>query len=155
MSQTESFGSADAARWLGVAASMVDYLQSWLRTDRKPPPVPRGIFAGASRFLKQALEGIALDRHERFDPEIPIMAGISNMTIALQVLHRLPLPPADLREAEKKFTDYLECLKSIENSQSEELVQQVEAVKTFFEELRNQGNRAQHAAFARAEFLLA
>jgi len=40
---------------------MAGYLQSWLADEREQPRVPRGIFAGARRFLTQALEGIALD----------------------------------------------------------------------------------------------
>src|SRR4051794_10812579 len=110
MSQTESLGAADASRWVGVAASMVEYLQSWLKTEAAVPPVPRGIFAGARRFLNQVLEGIALDRRQRVKPEIPIMAGLTNLTIALGVLHRLPTSPGNLEEVERTVQDYLRYL---------------------------------------------
>ena len=151
MSQTESLGVADAARWVGVAASMTGYLQSWLAEPSEQPPVPRGIFAGARRFLDQALVGIALDRRERPKPEIPIMAGISNLNIALGVLYRLERP-GDLKQVEATVKAYLFCLKSIEESKprSQVLVEQAQAVKAFFAELQKQGNRANHAAFAKA-----
>jgi hypothetical protein len=151
MSQTESLGVADPGRWVGVAASMAGYLQSWLAEEGDHPPVPRGIFAGARRFLTQAQEGIALDRRERPKPDIPIMAGISNLTIALGVLHHLA-PPENLAQVEEKFTEYLRCLQAIEENgpRSDALVQQARAVKAFFAELQEQGNRARHAAFARA-----
>src|SRR5438128_392573 len=100
MSQTESLGVVDPARWVGVAAWMVRFLQSWLAEEGEQPRVPRGIFAGARRFLTQALEGIALDRRERLKPDVPIMAGISNLTIALGVLHRLVPPPENLGQVE-------------------------------------------------------
>src|ERR1700722_14015071 len=106
MSQTESLGIADAARWTAVAASMSEYLGSWIGESHAPPPVPRGIFAGAHRFLDQALEGIALDRRQRFKPEIPIMAGLSNLSIAMVVLHRLS-SPIKLEQAEAKLKEYV------------------------------------------------
>lgn len=152
MSQTESLGITDATRWVGVAASMVGYLESWLAEEQKQPPVPLGIFAGAQRFLTQALEGIALDRRQRPKPEIPIMAGISNLTIALGVLHRLA-GPENLKEVEAKFNEYLQCLQAIQDHRprSDQLVEKARLLKAFFAELQRQGNRARHAAFAKAE----
>jgi hypothetical protein len=152
VSQTESLGVTDAARWVGVAASMAGYLECWLAEEQKQPPVPRGIFAGARRFLTRALEGIALDRRQRLKTEIPVMAGISNLTIALGVLHRLA-KPRNLEEVEAKFNDFLQFLQDIEDNspRSGPLVERARTVKAFFEELRQQGNRARHAAFARAE----
>src|SRR5579871_577452 len=148
MSQTESLGVADAARWIGVAASMEDYLQSWLTANRKTPPVPRGIFAGARRFLNYALEGIYLDRRERSQPQIPIMAGISNMTIALGVFRRLTNQPEALDKIERDLKDFLECLQAIEAAEdrSETLQSRVGALQQFFRELRQQGDRELHAS---------
>jgi len=131
---------------------MVDYLQGWLAATQEPAAIPRGIFAGARRFLSQALEGIYLDRHERFDQQIPIMAGITNMTIALRVLHRLAWP-GNPAEVEAKVRDLLDCLRDIEGKapRMEPLVTKATSLKDFFRELQQQGNRARHADFARAE----
>lgn len=151
MSQTESLGGADASRWVAVAASLVEYLQSWVEAP-EPPEIPRGIFAGARRFLNQVLEGVALDRHERIQPQIPIMVGITNLTIALGILRRLT-PPLGSKEAEAKVRLYLACLQAIEDrkDRSPALMEQARALKDFFRELQDEGNRARHAAFARAE----
>jgi hypothetical protein len=132
---------------------MVEFLHSWLVTNQGFPAVPRGIFAGARRFLQHALEGIALNRHERSQPDVPIMAGISNLTIARAVFHQLPSPPGKLEEIEEKVKQFLQALKDFEDQRprSPELVRVAEAMQQFFHELQQQGHRARHAAFARAE----
>jgi hypothetical protein len=153
MSQTESLGVADASRWTSVAASLVDYLRIWLGAEQSAPPAPKGVFAGARRFLDQALAGIALERRERPDPKIPIMAGITNLTIALGVTKRLSSPDGNLRSLEETLNGYLESLEAVTSNQprTAELVQRVQSLKAFFQELQLQGNRARHAAFAQAE----
>jgi hypothetical protein len=97
VSQSEALGIVDAGRWSGVAAAMADYLQRWLTSEISPPP-PLGTIGGAERFLLRVLEGAALDRRERLRPEIPVMAGLSNWNIALDVLARLPEHTARVEE---------------------------------------------------------
>jgi hypothetical protein len=132
---------------------MVEYLRKWLGASAEVPPIPRGIFAGAQRFLNLTLEGIALNRHERFQPEIPIMAGMSSMTIALGVLHRLPSPLSNLKQVEDQIRNYLGCLAALEAKQPppEDMRDRVSSLKEFFHRLMEQGTRARHAAHARAE----
>jgi hypothetical protein len=67
-----------------------------------PPQLPvcqPGTVSGAQRFFQQVLEGAALDRRERIRPEIPVMAGLSNWTIALDVFTRMPEPRAKPEES--------------------------------------------------------
>jgi hypothetical protein len=152
VSQTVSVGVVDAGRWVGVAAGMVDYLQRWLAAAGQPPQVPKGTFAGAGRFLDQVLEGIALNRHERLRPDIPVMAGLSNWNIAVGVLTQLPERPQQSEELEPIIQDYRKCLTAIQEGQSSnELRTKAESLKAFFGELLQQGTRARQSAFARAE----
>ena len=153
MSQTQSLGEVDAGRWIGVAASLVEYLQAWLTAEQAPPPFPRGIFAGARRFLTYALEGIYLDRRQRREAEIPIMAGISNLGIARGVFRRLPNHVSDATQVETDLNNFLECLKTIESGgeRSEPLRERAKLLQLFFQELCREGSRARHTAFAHAE----
>jgi hypothetical protein len=131
---------------------MVDYLESW-QTGTSAPNVPRGIFAGAKRFLNQVLEGVAVNRRQRFREDIPIMAGITNLTIALGVLHRLAPPADDLDAVERRIQQYLRCLEAVESDQSQlpALHETARDLQEFFRGLLEQGKRERHAAFARAE----
>jgi hypothetical protein len=153
VSQTESFG-VDPGRWVGVAAAMADYLGKWLEANGQARPrPPRGIFAGARRFFEQVIEGVALNRRQRIRNDIPAMAGIANLTIAVSVLSRLPADPQDLDTVQQIVTKYLDCLQAI-SAEATGLVADSETVremKSFFLELQEQGNRARHAGFGRAE----
>jgi hypothetical protein len=152
MSQTESLGVVDAGRWVGVAAAMADYLERWLNGDPRLPPLPRGTFAGARRFLDQVLEGIALNRHQRVHADIPVMAGLSNWNIAIGVLTRLPDPPKQSDELEPIINGYVNCLEGIAGGRrSPELEMNTRSLVEFFRGLLRQGNQARQAAFAHAE----
>jgi hypothetical protein len=146
MSQIEPTNLTDASRWVGVAASMVEYLQAYSESDLSRPTPPRGILAGARRFFDQVLEGIALNRQQRFKPNIPILAGLSNLTVALHVLHRLSFPAEDLGSVEEKIRGYLRCLAAFEDDQASPVRrEEVQELKDFFRALQDQGNRARHA----------
>jgi hypothetical protein len=99
------------------------------------------------------LAGVALERHERLDPDLPIMAGVSNLSIALGVIRRLPAPPATLELVETRVKAYLGCIEDIAagKARCEAGTEEVQAVAAFFRELQAEGNCARHAAFARAE----
>lgn len=150
MSQPDSIGFVDAGRWAGVAAALADYLQQWLESS--PPPLPRGTFAGAQRFLNLVLEGAALDRHERRQPEIPVMAGLLNWTLARGVLSGLPQPAAKPEDMETVIVKHLNCLRRIEAGESDDgLRADASELKSFFLELLQQGNRRRQASYAREE----
>lgn len=158
MSQTTSRGIADATRWVGVAARMVDYLDQWLATPssaRVAPP--RGATLAATRFLHHVLDGVALNRHRSPIPQIPTMAGLSNLTIAIDVLTALPQgTPPDWRTVEESVQAYLACLGAIQENSTNTIEETtVRSLRAFFDELQSQGDRACHAEYARNEQPLA
>jgi hypothetical protein len=144
---------ADASRWVGVSALLVEFLSTWLDAPKEPPPAPRGIVAAARRFIQYALAGIALDRRERPDPGIPIMASITGLDLARGVSRRLAPGTSAAATLEGLLHAHLDALGEIErgHSQTGELRQRVRSLKAFFQELQAQGNRARHSAFARGE----
>jgi hypothetical protein len=152
VSQTESWGVVEAGRWVGVAASMAEYLHRWLEAEVQPAP-PLGTFAGARRFFSQVLEGIALSRGKRPTPDIPVMAGLSNWNIAIDVLTHLPQAPQKFEEVEPIINECVQCIQEIGEGRkrSPKLSKSAELLRNFFLELLKQGNRARQSAFARAE----
>lgn len=153
MSQSQPLG-IDAARWSGVAAAMADYLRRWL-TAPLPPAVPLGTIAGAQRFLHQVLEGAALDRRERIRPEIPVMVGLSNWTIAVGVLARMPEQKARSEEVATVAQRFLDALKRmLEGERDQRLEVDAADMEQFFLELLRQGARRRQSAFAAKELPL-
>jgi hypothetical protein len=80
------------------------------------------------------------------------MAGISNLTIAVEVLVRLPQGPHSLQDVESRLKDYLSVLTQLQHNPRVQLPSDklIDLAKFFFE-LQEQGNLARHTAFARRE----
>ena len=158
MSLTMSRGLADASRWAGVASATSDYIEHWLvsNKDSRPAP-PRGIFNAAERFLNRVLEGIALEHRQAAQTPVPTMAGISNLTIAVDVFAAMPGTQLHkLEDLEKTVQSYLECLRAIPKNKPRKTIspERVESLRDFFRELQRQGNVAHHAAITESEFPL-
>jgi hypothetical protein len=138
-----------------MAASVAGYLEAWQSGNQHARIIlPEGQFAAAERFFNHVLQGTALDRGQRIDPEAPTMAGISNLTIAVEVLAALPCSrPPQTEEVEKTVQSYLTCLKAICEGASVATVDVsiVESLRAFLRELQRQGNLAHHVAFAADE----
>jgi hypothetical protein len=155
MSQTEARGMADATRWIGVAASMSDYLDQWLTraaSERLPPP--KGTVGAAKRFLSYVLDGIALNRRDQPARRVPTMVGLSNLTIAVEVLTALPDPqPKNLDAVEESMREFLQLLTELERAPADPSisVEVARSLRTFFEELQRQGGLARYAEFAHGE----
>jgi len=155
MSQTAARGLADAARWIGVAASMRDYLDEWLTVgaaERLAPP--KGVSAAAKRFLAYVLDGIALSRRSQPRRRVPTMAGLSNLTIAVDVLTALPEEaPKNLDAVEGSVTTYLDFLLQVEREPGSAAASEdvARALRAFFEELQRQGSLARYAELSRGE----
>ena len=157
MSYTVSRGLVDASHWTGMASSVAGYLEKWLTADEEQSPLPNGQFAAAERFFAYVLQGTALDRHERLNPDTPTMAGISNLTIAVKVLAALPWNGHTTHEqVEMTVQSYRECLAAIRAGDLKDSIDTptVDKLKGFLRELQRQGNLARHAAFAAGEFSL-
>lgn len=157
MSYTVSRGLVDASHWTGMASSVASYLDKWPEGGEPQSVLPKGQFAAAERFFAYVLQGTALDRHERPNPNTPTMAGISNLTIAVEVLAALPWNGHTTHvEVEKTVRSYLACLAAIREGPLRDTIdsQTVDKLKGFLRELQRQGNLARHAAFAAGEFSL-
>src|SRR5688572_12268707 len=98
MSLTVSRGLSDAGRWTAVATTVVEHLEAVeqaTKRHRQPPPAPVGAIDAALRFFRYVLDGIALDQRR---PQTkgsggtapsrpsPAMAGISNLSVAVNVM---------------------------------------------------------------------
>jgi hypothetical protein len=80
------------------------------------------------------------------------MAGLSNWTIARDVLSGLPEPPARAAEVEKVIIKYLTCLNRIEAGERDDAMKaNAGELKSFFLELLQQGSRKRQTAYAREE----
>lgn len=156
MSNSAARGLADATRWVGVAAGMIDYLDDWCGVaatgDHLPPP--KRTFASARRFLTWVLDGVALNRRSKPGKAVPTMAGLSNLTIAVEVLSSLPTASGkDLEAVESRVRSYLECLLAIEDPSrgGAVSVDTIRELRSFFQELLRQGNSSRYVEFARGE----
>lgn len=154
MSQTVSRGLVDASHWTGMASAVASYLEAWLADQVKSRQLPKGQFQAASRFFRYVTQGVALDRGEILDPNVPTMAGISNLTIATEVLSALP--KADLAESaavQAMVERYQKCLRAIQKGGPIPEIDRstVQELHDFLRELQRQGNRARRNTRAIAE----
>lgn len=156
MSYTVSRGLVDASHWAGMASAVSAYLEQWAKRDKKRSVLPRGQFGAAKRFFNYVLQGTALENRQRKDSEAPTMAGISNLTIAVEVLAALPWKYATSDEVETRVQSYIDCLNAIEEPMHRNTIdaKTVESLCVFLRELQRQGNLARHAAMATTEFSL-
>ncbi len=133
-----------------MAASVADYLAAWKKSHARGIKLPLGQFTAAERFFRYVLQGIALERRVRSDPNSPTMAGISNLTIAVQVLAALPgNRSVDNDEAECLANSYVALLRKFrDGSTTPDDAPTAQEMFDFLKELQHQGNLARHAAFA-------
>lgn len=154
MSQTVSRGLVDASHWSGMASAVAGYLEAWLDNRHEARPMPKGQFAAAERFFKYVIHGVAFDHGEQTDRDVPAMAGISNLTIAVEVLAALPAVARAESEVVRGMAEgYLKCLNTIREQGLRDQVdpQVVRSLRDFLRELQRQGNRARRKARAVAE----
>jgi len=162
MSRTAARGFADATRWVGVAASMVEYLDDLLAADSsaRPAPPPRTV-ASAKRFLSWVLEGIAISRRSGTARHVPTMAALSSFTIAMEVFSARPpvtlgqagSTEAALTAVESSVQAYLQCLDALEDPARRDAVsgETARALREFLHDLLRHGNAARYAEFAQGE----
>jgi hypothetical protein len=171
MSLTVSRGLSDAGRWTAVATSVVEHLEALDRaakSRREAPRPPVGAMDAARRFFRYVLEGIALDQkraHGRRSAgsasvatgstrPSPAMAGISNLSVAVNVMRSAQGPSSadDLAKFERQISAWLQTL---ERLQAEEVpaVPRKDRISlaTFLRELQRQGEIERDAALASQE----
>ncbi|MDP3685943.1 MAG: hypothetical protein Q8R32_03890 [bacterium] len=158
MSRTVSPGLVDASSWIGVAATMAEYLSKWLtlRPDETLRP-PTAAFADIDSFFRCVLKGIALERKEAGDVSIPPMAGISNLHIAMDTLATLNGDhPYSLEAIEQWAKTSQNCLASILKGDPREDISQekVKALSNFFTELDRRGHSKRYEEFSRSSLTL-
>lgn len=134
MSLTVSRGLTDAGRWTTMATMVVEHLNDIeyaVRVHREPPPPPLGAYAAAKQFFTLVLNGIARDQHKSRGgraasvgsndgtASAPTMAGISNLSIAVNVLssaggkRRAHPNQEDLEQLQKQIVSLCKTLDEI------------------------------------------
>jgi hypothetical protein len=153
MSRTVSDGLVDASHWTGMASALAHYLEAWLRSDEPGVQFPKGQCAAASRFFTFALEGIELDRRKRPNLTIPVMAGISNLAIAVDVIGELPhRKPTTNAEVESVVRAHLDCLRRFQSGEPREKIDadSVRSLCSFLRKLEEKGDMQQLSLIAAA-----
>ena len=163
MSLTVSRGLTDARRWTGVAASVAEFIAASLKESTVPRP-PSGALNAARQFFQYVIDGIAIDQKQSPPSEaFPPMAGISNLSIAYEVLTSLPDPdeqPADLEKLQQTVENHLCTLDKIlaQVRSSETAIttldvdtDQMRQLLEFLTELMNQGLNEEEATIANEE----
>jgi hypothetical protein len=167
MSLTVSRGFTDAGRWTAVATTVAEHLDAMRQAKRRhkeAPPPPKGAIEAARRFFRYVLEGIHSDQRissragevslsEAGRPS-PSMAGFSNLSIAVNVMHSAKGTGAtnDLGALENQITSLLNALDRLQEKPSEALPHNdFNLLSTFLRELQRQGEIERDASVASHE----
>lgn len=138
---TVSPGMASPSSWLLVAVSLAEYLQGLVDKKDMTGLVPKAAMMSVQRFFEYVLHGIAFDRRQPCRSDIPVMAGISNFTIATGVFFKIGLSTSQ-DEVAARISKYSEVLKRLtEKGVPPEDKDTVKEMILFFEELWEQGDR--------------
>jgi hypothetical protein len=89
MSHTISRGLCTASRWLGVASAAGEYVQQLINCTHASAKKPKRAISALIEFMEGVLAGEGPSRGEPNPQNIPIMAGISNLIIAIEVIARM------------------------------------------------------------------
>jgi hypothetical protein len=91
-----------------------------------------------------------LERHQRLDDQIPIMAALTSLTVVMAVFQRLPAPITSLSDIEDRVRAYRDVLSAIDRGDAWRVARvTIEELQVFFRELQAQGNRTRHAQVVR------
>jgi hypothetical protein len=86
MSMTISRGLRRKADWMGVAASVAEYLNWFLTNSHEGKRFPAGSIRALRQFFEFVIEGYNLGHKRPGRADIPLMAGITSWHIAVEVI---------------------------------------------------------------------
>lgn len=148
MSEMLPISTMDAGDWIGVASEMVDYLDGW--ENGSSDPIPERTYKDAKRFFSQVLKGLSPESYRSASP-VPLMAAISSLTVAVDVLTALPNCEVETYEEVKDMVrSFLARLDGFRKAPLQREEKEIaHSMKQFFGELQDQGNIAREEAYFR------
>lgn len=144
-----------ARHWTAVAAAVAEYLEAL--TDRareaESPEIPKGAIAAAIRFFNFALDGVAVNQKRTRQHATPVLAGLSSLTIALQVFASLSeAEPTETQQTEQRLRGYLAILEKLDSGDTHSIEEKkLHELRSFFEKLEEQGTIENEAVYAAGE----
>jgi len=145
MSLTVSPGLVKARQWTAVAARLVEYLEA-ISKKKRPREAPKGSVYAAMKFFEDV--GHAIEAPP-LGGKPPAMVGISNLSIAVEVLTVSGDPTSETIASTAKT--YQDLLKAILDDRMPEDSATLRELISFFRALEDNGNTEREAAIALGE----
>ena len=152
MSLTVSPGLVKARQWTAVAARVIEYLdisasRKVNKKKKRQSSVPKGSIYAAMQFFEQIHQAVK-DPTSR---KTPVMAGISNFSIAVDVLAVSGASDQTPESIAATAKTYSELLRAILEDREPDDASEYKNLLAFMRELETHGNRERETAISLGE----